>query len=476
MTLVPRRRAILSFWPPAFTIRARLTLWYVALLALILLAFSGFLYTSLSHSLYDALDSTLAIEARQLQQSIEIENKQLRLGEQMNQLTPGSVVALYDSSGQTLLDGVPRWSASALAGAIRQAANGHDDLATVRLQNGEQWRVLVTPVRDNGRTVGVLEVGRSEHEVEAALERLLLLMGIAVPVTLLLATGGGLFLADRALSPIDRITRTVRRIGAEDLSQRIGLPPSPDEVGRLAETFDVMLERLDRAFQRQRQFTADASHELRTPLAIIGGQIDVALQRRRRAEEYAEVLRDVRAEAERMRELVSDLLTLSRADAGRERLTLEPVSLDELAAEVAGQMTPLALARGLQLEVDATAPVVVSGDQTRLMQLLLNLVDNALKCTPSGGRVSIAAKKQDAWAVLQVSDTGMGIPAEHLPHLFERFYRVDKARSRAEGGAGLGLAICEWIAHTHGGRIEAASTPGRGSTFTVYLPMRKLPF
>lgn len=472
MTPSPCRRTTLSIRPPSFTIRIRLTLWYVALLALILLAFSGFLYLSLSRSLYDALDDTLATEGRQLQRSIEIEGKQLRLGEEIDRLKAGSIVALYDRSGQTLLDGVPPWPSSALATAIRQAAYGGDSFASVRLDNGEKWRVFAAPVQADGRMVGVLEVGRSEHEVEAALERLLLLMGIAVPATLLLAAGGGLFLADRALAPIDRITRTARRIGAEDLSQRIGLPPSPDEVGRLAETFDMMLDRLDRAFQRQRQLTADASHELRTPLAIISGQIDVALQRHRRAEEYADVLRDVRVEAERMRELVADILTLSRADAGREQLIVEPVSLDELAAEVAGQMMPLALTRGLRLEIDIAAPVVVSGDQTRLTQLLLNLLDNAMKYTPSGGRVGILVKKQDGWAMLSVSDTGIGIPAEHLPYIFERFYRVDKARSRAEGGTGLGLAICDWVARAHGGRIEAASTPGEGSTFTVYLPTR----
>jgi len=468
-----RRRITVLVWP-RLTIRVRLTLWYVALLALILLAFSGFLYFSLSRSLYDALDSALVTEARQLQRGIEVENSQLRLSEDQEQTNPGNLIALYDKAGHTLLYGTSRWPSSSLVSAIREAVDGRNSLTTVSLSSGEKWRIIVSPVRDNGQTIGVLEVGRPETEVEAALERLLLLIGIAVPAALTLAAGGGLFLADRALSPIDRITRAARRIGAEDLSQRIGSLSGSDEVARLAETFNDMLERLDRAFQRQRQFTADASHELRTPLAIISSRIDVVLQRRRTAEEYVDALRDVRAEAQRMRELVGGLLTLSRADAGRDHLIVEPVSLGELAAEVAGQMTPLALSRGLRIQVDTPAPVMVAGDQTRLMQLLLNLLDNALKYTPSGGQVNVTVKKQDGWATLSVSDTGIGVPPEHLPHLFERFYRVDKARSRAEGGAGLGLAICEWIAHAHGGRIEAASTLGKGSAFTVRLPLSDL--
>ncbi|MHB0871063.1 MAG: sensor histidine kinase [Chloroflexota bacterium] len=462
-------------WRPLLPIRVRLTLWYVALLALILMAFSTFLYLSLADSLRHEMDTSLTAAAAQLQANLDLENGQVRLGDNLDQLRPSAVVALYDPTGQRLLGGTPPWSAWDLAGVRDGAAHGQAGFISVRALNGEGWRVLVAPVRENGRTVALLEIGRGENELQGTLRQLLLLMGLAVPATLAVATGGGLFLAQRALSPIDRITRLAKRIGAEDLSQRLGMPSSGDEVGRLAETFDGMLERLDSAFQRQRQFTADASHELRTPLAVVASQVDVALERQRSVAEYQESLRVVGGAAERMRQLVSELLILARADSARGAMEREPLSLAELAGEVVEQLQPLAETRGLRLELGRVEPVVVKGDQTRLMQLLFNLADNALKYTPAGGRVTVTVERRDGKAALAVADTGIGIAAEHLPYLFERFYRVDKARSRSEGGAGLGLAICDWIARAHGGSIEVASASGQGSIFTVYLPMTAEP-
>jgi heavy metal sensor kinase len=296
-------------------------------------------------------------------------------------------------------------------------------------------------------------------------------MALAIPLTLLLAVAVGLFLAGRALDPIDRITRTADQIGAENLSRRLDLPPSADEVGRLAATFDRMLDRLDRAFRRQRQFTADASHELRTPLAMLISQAEVALGRRRTASEYQRVLAGVRDDARRMDQLLGELLTLARADAGQELLMREPLDLGDLTTDVVAAMEPLARARGVELRLGPIEAVEVQGDQTRLTQLLVNLVDNGLKYTPAGGPVTVSVERQDGTAVIQVADGGVGIASEHLPHVFERFYRVDAARSRAEGGAGLGLTIGRWIAEAHGGTIRADSELGRGSTFTVHLPL-----
>nr|MDA8219342.1 HAMP domain-containing protein [Dehalococcoidales bacterium] len=273
--------------PPRFSlpIRLRLTLWYVVLLAAILLAFCAYLYVSLSHSLANQLDMTLATVATQVQATVDNEDGRAHLDRTATQPAPGVVVALYDSSGQTLLVGSPPWSPAALEATRAEAAAGTPTYSTVYPEGGGAWRVLAVPVREGGPAEGVLEVGQSAAEMEATLRGLLLLMALAVPAVLVVAAGGGLFLAQRALSPIDRITRLAQRIEAEDLSRRLDLPPSGDEVGRLAATFDGMLDRLDRAFRRQRRFVADASHELRTPLAVITSQVDVTLERPRKAEE-----------------------------------------------------------------------------------------------------------------------------------------------------------------------------------------------
>ena len=286
----------------------------------------------------------------------------------------------------------------------------------------------------------------------------------------MLASAGGLFLAGRALDPIDRITRAAAAIGADDLSRRLNFHGSHDEVGRLAATFDRMLERLDRAFRRQRQFTADGSHELRTPLTMLASQIDVALERKRTVADYEELLRSLRDDAARMTQLVGELLTLARADAGQQLLNREQLDLGELVSGVVQAMQSLALQREVQLTEQAQPHVAVSGDQTRLSQLLINLVDNALRYTSAGGNVRVTVAERAGWAELRVEDTGVGIAAEHLPHLFQRFYRADPARARTDGGAGLGLAIAQWIAEAHGGQISVDSEFGRGSTFTVRLP------
>lgn len=458
-------------WAHARSIRVRLTLWYVALLGLILLAFSGFLYLSLSRSLHEEVDRSLAAEAERQIAMLDVGNGAPRLGDDPDSLQVGTVAALYDRTGQQLLANNPRQPLPVLAEALARAARGQPTLTTTQLRDGGEWRVLTMPVVDNGAAVGVLQVARSKAEIEGTLHQLALLMALAVPLTLLLASAGGLFLVGRALGPIDRITRAASAIGADDLSRRLNFRGGTDEVGRLAATFDGMLDRLDRAFRRQRTFTADASHELRTPLTMLASQLDVALERRRAPEEYELLLGSLREDTARMSQLLGELLTLARADAGQQLLAREPLELGELVRTVVPAMQPLAAQRGVHLAEDLRAQAVVQGDQTRLSQLLLNLVDNGLRYTPSGGEVSVSLGQEGAWAVLRVVDNGVGIASEHLAHVFERFYRADPTRSRADGGAGLGLAICQWIAEAHGGQITVESEPGRGSTFSVRLPL-----
>jgi len=457
----------------AASIRVRLTLWYVALLAVILLAFSGVLYLSLSRSLRQEMDLTLTTEAGRLIAAMDFENGAPQLGEGPDNLRIGTVAALYDTSGRHLVAYDPRQPLPPLPQALSIAAQGGQTFVTAALQDGTQWRVLTTPVTENGVQIAILQVGRPVAEVDATLRQLALLLALAVPSTLVVASAGGLFLAGRALDPIDRITRAAAAIGAEDLSRRLNFR-GRDEVGRLAATFDRMLDRLERAFQRQRRFTADASHELRTPLTMLASQIDVALEQDRTPAEYQELLASLREDATRMTQLVSELLTLARADAGQQLLTREDLDLAELVHSVVEAMQGLAVQRNVELTEHIPAQVSALGDQTRLTQLLINLVDNALRYTPAGGRVTVGVMQQGGWAELCVADTGVGIAAEHLPRLFERFYRADPARARADGGSGLGLAIAQWIAQAHGGEIGVESESGRGSRFTVGIPLAQM--
>lgn len=457
-------------WMNLQTIRARLTLWYVALLALILLGFSAFLYVNLSRSLRAEVDRGLRSEVPVVIDELDLDKETPDL-ENLGDVPTGLVVAVYDRAGERVIATNAGRPLLAPVGTRTRVSQGLEAFDTIRVADGTNWRLLLTPVSEPGSPVGVLQMARSERDVDAALGRLVALMVVAIPLTLLLAVAGGLFLAGRAFGPVDRITRTAESIGSQDLSRRLNLPASPDEMGRLAATFDRMLARLDRAFQRQRRFTADASHELRTPLAMMTIQADVALERRRNAEEYREVIASMRADAARMSQLLGQLLTLARADAGQEDLILEPLVLTDLVDDVVAAMAPLAEARGLQLEQGTAAPVDVAGDQTRLTQLLINLIENGLKYTPAGGVITVSVSSDDAWGELRVADTGVGIAPQHLPHIFERFYRVDEARSRAEGGAGLGLSICQWIARAHGGDIFVTSRPGKGTTLTARLPL-----
>jgi signal transduction histidine kinase len=289
-------------------------------------------------------------------------------------------------------------------------------------------------------------------------------------VALLLAAVGGNILARAALRPIKAITETAQQItGTEDLSQRIPVAMPSDELGQLTETINDMLGRLEEAFDAQQRLVGDVSHELRTPLTTIQGNLD--LLRRGAADDPAmrtDALRAIGDETARMRRLVADLLLLAQADAGL-KLHLQPVELDTLLLDVYRQAQVMARDSGVAVRLGAEDQAIVQGDADRLRQLLLNLADNAIKYTPTGGEVTLTLHRNNGWVEIEVEDTGVGIAPEDLPHIFDRFYRADRSRARP-GGSGLGLSIAQWIAQAHEGRLTAASEPGRGSTFTLLLP------
>jgi heavy metal sensor kinase len=318
-------------------------------------------------------------------------------------------------------------------------------------------------------------VGSSLEEREKIFNYMVSFTVVGTAISVLIASVVGWFLAVKALKPVDEITRMARRIGAESLDERLLIEGPPDEIGRLAETFNEMIARLERSFKQVRQFTADASHELKTPLTVLKGEIEVALRSGASAEELKEVLLSNLEETDRMSYIVKNLLDLARADVEAVRTE---VSLDSVLAERFEHFRKMAVTEGIELDIRKNIPLTVSGDPVRLGQLIYNLIDNAFKYTPRGGMVELFLEKSDREAILKVKDTGVGIAKEALPYVFDRFYRVDKARTSREGvvgGVGLGLSICKEIAGSHGGTIEVTSELGKGSTFTVRLPTIKDP-
>ncbi len=309
--------------------------------------------------------------------------------------------------------------------------------------------------------------------VERPLNQLLLILGIFSPIAVLLLSFGGWFLAKEALAPVDRIIRQVNDIDAANLKQRLPRPESRDEIGRLVDTFNSMLDRLEESFTKVRQFTGDASHELRTPLAILQGETEVCLRWAKDLEEYRQTLESNLEEINRMGRIIEDLLTLSKEEAGTAPLVLETFNLTDLLQDLYLQGKTLGQPRDIDvsLKMEVSEDPEMRGDKWRLHQMLLNIVANGVKYTPDGGRVEIVLRVDDGHAVVSVSDTGIGIDAEHLSRVFDRFYRTDEARNRSEGGTGLGLAIAQLIAKAHNGRITVSSTVGKGSTFTCYLPL-----
>ena len=456
------------------SVRLRLTLWYVLLLAVILAAFSAGIYLLLQNNLYDNLDDSIRNRANTFLDVIQYEAGQPTLAGSVSSDDPNageSFVRVFDASGRMTFDN------SAAAGdlpidsrAVDRALRGQTSTRTATVGD-ETMRVRTLPIERDDGMGGVLEVGQSQDDVSDTLQALLLILAVAYPVTLAVASFGGVFLAGRVLTPIDSLTRLARRISAEDLSQRLDLDLPDDELGRLARTFDDMIERLDDAFRRQRQFTADASHELRTPLTAIKGQAEVALSKPRDAAAYREVLQAVNEEVDRLIRMVGSLLTLARADAGQIPIASELVNLGDLVTAAVEQVRPMAERRQLALGVAPGPAVTLYADEDLLLQLLLNLLDNAVKYTPPGGTVIAGWGIDGDRAELWVRDSGIGIAEEDSERVFDRFYRVDKARSRTQGGAGLGLSICRWIAEAHGGSISVQSEPSQGAAFTVRLPL-----
>ena len=458
------------------SLRTRFGLWVAVLVMVAVAALGAYVFIDVGRWLRGTLDDSLRVDASVAAATVTSANGALVLGKSTPDVNSELQVLVAEGDTVTYLD-----ATGAVLGGFglsRKVASNAGTLAAARTRgsvfsNAEDGtsdrdcRVYTVPVTADGATVGYVQVIHDLQSVSQTLARLLAALLIGGAIITVGAGFAGYLLAGRALAPIDTITRTARRISAQDLSARLNLSGAEDEVGRLASTFDDMLERLDESFQRERRFTADASHELRTPLAAMEAILSVVRSERRTPAEYEQALDDLAEETARLRALVEDLLQLAR---GGQPANFEPwpVDISAMCGDVTDALRPLADAKGGLLLVCRAEPgLIVRGDDDSLVRLLLNLVENAIKFTETG-RIDVSATAHDDDVVVEVADTGVGIPPEELAEIFERFHRAD--RSRSTSGAGLGLSLARQIVKSHSGTITVRSREGQGSTFTVTLP------
>jgi two-component system OmpR family sensor kinase len=481
--------ALVSF---LHSIRFRLTLWFILILAVVLAAFSGFIYFAQTRDLRG--DAVGRMQEKYVRVQQYFRSPELQLSGLSPDSVPGGDLPLQKGDLLMLLGSdssvLQSWGESiaqptvilrqlVVAGAGQQALSVFERPVPI-VNAGNQvistdYLFIITPVFRDGQLLGYLVIG-SPSDLLSQQHRLALSLVLGSLGMLVVAFLGGLWLADRAMRPVAAIARAARTISETDLGRRLNLP-GRDELTDLAATIDAMLARLESAFERQRRFVADASHELRTPLTIINLEAGRALSTPRRAEEYQRALGVVDAEAARMTRLVNDLLTLARMDSGQAALQLDELDLSDVALEAVERMEPLAREKRITLHTDDLPEVAVRGDRQYLLQMLSNLLENGIKYCSAGQSIRVRTSVDGRRGLLSVADDGPGIQAEHLPALFERFYRADAARTHSEdeaspsSGSGLGLSIVAWIVHAHGGTIAVKSDVGKGTTFDVTLPL-----
>ncbi len=461
----------------AISIRVRLALVYAAVLSVIVLIFGVLLYVAVQQYLVRQTDESVARLARHVAAALpagdQLSAESMSMVDIDPFTSPGMHVQILDGTGQPILHsaGLSIRTLPASDADVRLALLGVATFYTADA-GGQRIRVYNLPLEHGGKTVGVVQVGKSYLDYDLTLAQLSQATALGGGLAIVLAGLISWAVAGRALRPVADITATARAIAlSQGFSRRLvewRNGERGDEVDRLALAFNEMLASLESAYKSQRRFVADASHELRAPLTTVVGNLEFLRKADGLApQEREEALDDALAEARRMGRLVGDLLSLARTDASQ-RLNMEPVALGQVVRDLWEET--LLRADGRQLVLTSAAEVTVWGDRDQLKQVALVLMDNALKYTPAGGRVELSVGWADGRAVLRVADTGIGIEPEDLPHVFERFYRADKARSRDDGGSGLGLSIARSIVERHHGTIEVQSTSGNGSAFTVHLP------
>jgi heavy metal sensor kinase len=453
-----------------------LTAWYTAVLTLALLLFGVFSWVAVREVLFHAVDEELEDRVAGVRKFMDNQIASLSVEEIRDEFKEHSVLGPGGDLFQVCdAQGVWLYRSASLEEADvpieRPAALKKPGLGESRLVKGVSVRFLSRPVTVLGKLYTV-QVAALTGEIEEGLARFRWTLVLLIPAVLAIATGGGWWMSRRAVAPVDEITASARSIGESSLSRRLPVPGTNDELDRLSLTLNQMLERIEDAFRRVTEFTADASHELRTPIALVRTTAELALRKQRSEGDYRAALEEILNEAERTTGLIENLLTLARADAGKAQLERSPLDAASLLLEAGEQAGKLAA----QKEISFThypldpGPQIV-GDAGALRRLLLIVLDNAVKYTPPGGSVTLMGRTEGERLHVEVRDSGIGIAAPDLPHIFERFYRADKSRSRDSGGAGLGLSLAKWIAGAHGGEIFVESAIGKGSVFRLVFPL-----
>jgi heavy metal sensor kinase len=445
------------------SVRARLTLWYAGVLTLIICIFSAGILLFVAARLYAGLDAQLGREIATVGKMYREEPDELK-----DLASHWGITLFQVEEGGSIRYQTEAWEREGLARSL-QAGDAASPLSWAA-PNGRHYRVQ----NISGSSYGVA-AAIEENSLRDTLWTLAGILAMGIPFAVGLAIAGGYFLAGRVLAPVGAMADKARQITAESLAERLPVENAGDEFGRLATVFNDTLSRLQDAFERLRRFTADASHELRTPLTAMRSVGEVALRNTRDASAYRDVIGSMLEEVDRLTRLVESLLTLTRADSGKIHLAPEALDLGVLAGSVIDQLRVLADEKQQELMLQAPVAVHAMGDPALVRHALTNVIHNAIKYTPNGGAISVELKASLGQAVIEVRDSGPGIPGPHRDRIFDRFYRVDASRSREEGGVGLGLAIARWAIDANGGRIELASGERRGSLFRILLPAADKP-
>ena len=465
----------------AFPIRTRLTFWYVALLLVTLLAFGSAFSYSLFRVFTSRTDNQITSVVNMLPHTIINPRGDLFLPADFDIFlerffgirTTGNYIQVLGAHGEVVArsSSLENRRLPLKEETYSNAVRGAMTYEVVTQEGRFPIRMVTKPVflKDKG-LVAIIQVGSSLEDMEEVFYSMFYIFAFGGMASIVMAGAVGWFLARKALNPVAELTSMARRIGAENLNERIEVD-SGDEIGNLAVTINEMIARLEGSFKQIKQFTGDASHELKTPLTILKGEMEIALRSKGDEEVMRETIESSLEEIDRMSYIVRNLLDLTKIEAEREEGPRSEVHLDTVLTERFEHFKRSALDSGVDLAILKNVDAVVSGDPVRIGQLLYNLIDNAIKYTHRGGHVELSVERDGGEAVVKVRDTGTGISREDLPYIFDRFYRVDKARTRDVGGAGLGLSICKEIAESYGGSISVESEPGAGSLFTVRLPM-----